>query len=65
LNDEAMERYYRSTLHINSDDEHLEYLLKLYKKMIQEEKDKGTLFEIEKRNVKKSSNYNDKRINGF
>jgi hypothetical protein len=36
LNDEAMERCYRSTP-LNSDEERLEYLFKLYEKMIQEE----------------------------
>ena len=37
LNDEAVERCYRSTP-FNSDEERLEYLFKLYEKMIQEEK---------------------------
>lgn len=48
LNDEAVERCYRSTP-FNSDEERLEYLFKLYEKMIQEEKEKGTLFEAEKK----------------
>jgi hypothetical protein len=52
LNDEAMERCYRSTP-FNSDEERLEYLFKLYEKMIQEEKEKGTLFEAEKKTRKK------------
>jgi hypothetical protein len=52
LNDEAVERCYRSTP-FNSDEERLEYLFKLYEKMIQEEKDKGTLFEAEKKTRKK------------
>ncbi len=52
LNDEAVERCYRSTP-FNSDEERLEYLFKLYEKMIQEEKEKGTLFEIEKKTRKK------------
>ena len=42
-NDLAVERCYRSTP-FNSDEERLEYLFKLYEKMIQEEKDSGTLF---------------------
>lgn len=52
LNDEAVERCYRSTP-FNSDEERLEYLFKLYEKMIQEEKEKGTLFEVEKKTRKK------------
>ncbi len=52
LNDEAVERCYRSSP-FNSDEERLEYLFKLYEKMIQEEKEKGTLFEIEKKTRKK------------
>lgn len=52
LNDEAVERCYRSTL-FNSDEERLEYLFKLYEKMIQEEKEKGTLFEAGKKKNKK------------
>jgi len=52
LNDAAVERCYRSTP-FNSDEERLEYLFKLYEKMIQEEKEKGTLFEAEKKTRKK------------
>lgn len=52
LNDEAVERCYRSTP-FTSDEERLEYLFKLYEKMIQEEKEKGTLFEAEKKKRKK------------
>lgn len=52
LNDEAVERCYRSTP-FNSDEERLEYLFKLYEKMIKEEKNKGTLFEIPKKARKK------------
>lgn len=52
LNDEAVERCYRSTP-FHSDEERLEYLFKLYEKMIQEEKEKGTLFEAEKKTRKK------------
>ncbi len=52
LNDEAVERCYRSTP-FNTDEESLEYLFKLYEKMIQEEKEKGTLFEAEKKTRKK------------
>jgi type I restriction-modification system DNA methylase subunit len=52
LNDEAVERCYRSTP-FNSDEERLEYLFKLYEKMIQEEKEKGTLFAAEKKTRKK------------
>ena len=52
LNDEAVERCYRSTP-FSSDEERLEYLFKLYEKMIAEEQDKGTLFEVEKKKGKK------------
>jgi hypothetical protein len=52
LNDEAVERCYRSTP-FNSDEERLEYLFKLYEKMVHEEKEKGTLFEAEKKTRKK------------
>ena len=51
-NDLAIERCYRSTP-FNSDEEHLEYLFKLYEKMIQEEKDKDTLFAKEKKTRKR------------
>ncbi len=52
LNDEAVERCYRSTP-FTSDEERLEYLFKLYEKMIAEEQQKGTLFETEKKKPKK------------
>ena len=52
LNDEAVERCYRSTP-FNNDEERLEYLFKLYEKMIQEEKEKGSLFAVEKKIRKK------------
>ena len=42
-NDLAVDRCYRRTA-FSSDEERLEYLFKLYEKMIQEEKDKDTLF---------------------
>ena len=51
-NDLAIERCYRSTP-FNSDEERLEYLFKLYEKMIQEEKDKDTLFAKEKKTRKR------------
>mgnify|MGYP002634256499 CR=1 FL=1 len=51
-NDLAVERCYRSTP-FNSDDERLEYLFKLYEKMIAEEQAAGTLFPIEKKSRKK------------
>jgi len=46
LNDLAVERCYRSKP-FESDEERLEYLFKLYEKMIAEEKVKNTLFEVE------------------
>ena len=52
LNDLAVERCYRSKP-FDSDEERLEYLFKLYEKMIVEEKEKGTLFEVEKKGKKK------------
>jgi hypothetical protein len=52
LNDEAVERCYRSTP-FTGDEERLEYLFKLYEKMIAEEQQKGTLFETEKKKPKK------------
>jgi len=52
LNDLAIERCYRSKP-FESDEERLEYLFKLYEKMIVEEKEKGTLFEKEKKTSKK------------
>jgi hypothetical protein len=45
-NDLAVERCYRSKP-FESDEERLEYLFKLYEKMIEEEKTKGTLFAME------------------
>jgi type I restriction-modification system DNA methylase subunit len=48
LNDLAVERCYRSKP-FESDEERLEYLFKLYEKMIAEEKVKDTLFEEEKK----------------
>jgi hypothetical protein len=53
LNDLAVERCYRSKP-FESDEERLEYLFKLYEKMIAEEKVKDTLFQEEKR-VKKTT----------
>jgi len=47
-NDEIIEKCYRSKP-FKSDEERLEYLFKLYEKMIAEEKDKGTLFEKPKK----------------
>jgi hypothetical protein len=51
-NDEIIERCYRSTP-FNSDEERLEYLFKLYEKMIAEEHAEGTLFAKEKKTRKK------------
>ncbi len=51
-NDEIIEKCYRSTP-FKSDEERLEYLFKLYEKMIEEEKAKGTLFEKKKKTRKK------------
>ena len=47
-NDIIIEKCYRSTP-FKSDEERLEYLFKLYEKMIAEEKEKGGLFEKKKR----------------
>jgi len=52
LNDLAVERCYRSRP-FESDEERLEYLFKLYEQMIEEEKEKGTLFEGERKRKKK------------
>lgn len=52
LNDLAVERCYRSRP-FESDEERLEYLFKLYERMIEEEKNKGTLFAGEKKTKKK------------
>jgi hypothetical protein len=51
-NDLAVERCYRSRP-FESDEERLEYLFKLYEQMIEEENDRGTLFETEKKSKKK------------
>ncbi len=51
-NDEVIEQCYRSKP-FESDEDRLEYLFKLYEKMIQEENTKGTLFEVEKKIRKK------------
>ena len=51
-NDLAVERCYRSTP-FSSDEERLEFLFKLYEKMIQEEKDKDTLFAKQKKTRKR------------
>ena len=48
LNDLAVERCYRSRP-FESDEERLEYLFKLYEQMIAEEKERGTVFEGEKK----------------
>jgi len=52
LNDLAVERCYRSRPFEN-DEERLEYLFKLYEQMIEEEKERGTLFASEKKEKKK------------
>ena len=51
-NDLAVERCYRSRP-FESDEERLEYLFKLYEQMIAEEKTRGPLFEMEKKEKKK------------
>jgi type I restriction-modification system DNA methylase subunit len=51
-NDIIIEKCYRSTP-FNSDEERLEYLFKLYEKMIAEEQVQGTLFAKEKKTRKK------------
>jgi len=51
-NDIIIEKCYRSTP-FNSDEERLEYLFKLYEKMIAEEKEQGTLFAKEKKTKKR------------
>ena len=50
--DLAVERCYRSKP-FDTDEERLEYLFKLYEQMIEEEKTKGTLFEVQKKSKKK------------
>lgn len=52
LLDLAVERCYRSKP-FESDEERLEYLFKLYEQMIEEEKSRGTLFEMESKPKKK------------
>ena len=52
LNDLAVERCYRSKP-FERDEERLEYLFKLYEKMITEEKEQGTLFAKKKKTQKK------------
>ncbi len=52
LNDTIIEKCYRSTP-FTSDEERLEYLFKLYEKMIAEEQEQGTLFAQEKKTRKK------------
>ena len=51
-NDLIVERCYRSKP-FESDEERLEYLFKLYEQMIEEEKSRGTLFEMESKPKKK------------
>ena len=50
--DLAVERCYRAKS-FESDEERLEYLFKLYEQMIEEEKSRGTLFEMESKPKKK------------
>ena len=50
--DLAVEMCYRSKP-FESDEERLEYLFKLYEQMIEEEKSRGTLFEMESKPKKK------------
>lgn len=52
-NDIIIEKCYRSTP-FSSDEERLEYLFKLYERMIAEEQEKGTLFAKEKKKRKKN-----------
>jgi len=54
-NDLAVERCYRSRP-FESDEERLEYLFKLYEQMIEEEKNRGTLFAGETKTKKKRKN---------
>ncbi|MFY0594673.1 class I SAM-dependent DNA methyltransferase [Roseivirga sp.] len=55
LNDLAIDRCYRSRPFEN-DNDRLEHLLRLYEKMIEEEKHAGTLFAKEKKTRKKKAN---------
>lgn len=57
LNDLAVERCYRSKP-FETDEERLEYLFKLYEQMIAEEKQKGTLFQEEKKAKKVNKKIN-------
>jgi hypothetical protein len=50
--DLAVELCYRSKP-FETDEERLECLFKLYEQMIEEEKNKGTLFEVEKKSKRK------------
>ena len=52
-NDRAVERCYRNRP-FASDEDRLEYLFRLYEKMIAEEKEKNTLFEKPKKTRKKA-----------
>ena len=54
-NDMAIERCYRSKP-FESDEERLEYMFKLYERMIEEEKNAGTLFAKQKKTRKKKAN---------
>lgn len=51
-NDEVIEKCYRARPFEN-DEERLEFLFKLYEKMIEEEKYKGSLFEVQKKTKKR------------
>jgi len=53
LNDLAVERCYRNKPFEN-DEERLEYLFKLYEQMIEEERNRGTLFAEEKKKKSKA-----------
>jgi hypothetical protein len=52
LNDTAVDQCYRTTP-FNGDEQRLEYLFKLYEKMIAEEKERKTLFEKQKKSRKR------------
>jgi hypothetical protein len=53
-NDLVIEKCYRARP-FESDEERLEFLFKLYEKMIEEEKNKGGLFEVQKKTKKKKN----------
>lgn len=53
-NDLVIEKCYRARP-FESDEERLEFLFKLYEKMIEEEKNKGGLFEVQKKSKKKKN----------